>query len=143
MCSDHGNGQSEGRPGGRLGNCGCQQFTASARPGGFLQPCLLLLLLEQPAHGYGLLERLGEFGLAEADAGGMYRILNRLEDEGFVTSAWETGGSGPARKEYQVSPAGVKLLHSWAQAIAHNRQYVDKFLDRYQNLIGNNDSADK
>ena len=66
---------------------------ALPRPAGFLQTCLLFLLLEQPAHGYGLLERLGEFGLAEVDVGGMYRILNRLEDNGFVTSGWETGGS--------------------------------------------------
>jgi PadR family transcriptional regulator PadR len=135
MCGTSSMGPDEGQPENRPFNCNCQHFTVSARPGRFLQPCLLFLLLEQPSHGYGLMERLGEFGLAEADAGGMYRMLNRLEDEGFVTSTWETEGSGPARKEYRVTPAGVELLHSWAKAIRHNRKYVDKFLERYQHMF--------
>ena len=134
MCCSHSNHPSESRAESGNHHCGCQQFSASARPGGFLQPCLLLLLLEQPSHGYGLLERLAEFGLAQADAGGIYRILNRLEDDGFVTSTWETGGSGPARKEYKVTPAGIERLHSWARAISFNRQFVDKFLNRYHDL---------
>lgn len=129
MCGCHSNSN------GHDANCVCQQFTTSTRPAGFLQTCLLFLLLEQPAHGYGLLERLGEFGLAEVDVGGTYRILNRLEDNGFVTSSWETGGSGPARKEYRVTPAGVELLHCWAEAIRRNRRYVDRFLARYQDMF--------
>ncbi len=32
--------------------------TATALPKNFLRPCVLLLLREQPAHGYDLLERL-------------------------------------------------------------------------------------
>ena len=64
----------------------------------------------------------------------MYRILNRLEDNGFVTSSWEQAvRTGP--KEYRVTPAGVELLHCWAEAIWRNRRYVDRFLARYQDMF--------
>ena len=54
-------------------------------PRNFLRPCLLLLLREQPAHGYELLERLRTFGFAR-DPGGLYRALRGLEQDGFVRS---------------------------------------------------------
>lgn len=105
-------------------------------PGGFLQACLLFLLAERPAHGYGLLGRLKEFGLGDTDVGGMYRILNRFEHDGLVTSSWETGGTGPARKEYRVTPAGVESLRCWAKAIAQNRCFIDRFISRCRKVFG-------
>ena len=51
---------------------------ALGQPKRFLQPCLLLLIAESPAHGYDLLERLTEFGL-ERDPGGLYRALRPVQ----------------------------------------------------------------
>ena len=50
-------------------------------PKNFLRPCLLLLLREQPAHGYELLERLRPLGFGRDDPGGLYRALRSLEPE--------------------------------------------------------------
>ena len=40
-------------------------------PRGFIRACVLLLLREQPGHGYDLLERLRAFGFAGDDPGGL------------------------------------------------------------------------
>lgn len=102
---------------------------------GFTIPCLLLLLSEKPGHGYDLVDRLGaEFGLSQVDPAGVYRNLRRLEADGFLKSAWETGGAGPARKTYEVTPDGRELLNFWATALWRNSRVLQHFLGRHQSL---------
>ena len=64
----------------------------------FLEPCLLLLLRCDEAHGYELLEGLKPFGFEQnpVDSSTVYRFLRALEEREFVTSRWDTGGAGPA-----------------------------------------------
>ena len=50
-------------------------------PKGFLRPCLLLLLREEPAHGYDLLERVQSLGIDGSDPGGLYRAALAGEGE--------------------------------------------------------------
>src|SRR3954465_8303132 len=75
-------------------------------PKNFLRPCILLLLREQPAHGYELLERLRAFGFSGTDPGGLYRALRALETDGLVHSAWEASTLGPERRIYEITRAG-------------------------------------
>jgi len=97
-----------------------------------LQPCLLLLLYEKPAHGYELIERLMQLGFDQSlDATTVYRNLRRMEEEGLVTSQWDTQRPGPARRLYQLTPEGEDLLHSWASAIRQRKETLEKFLNRY------------
>ncbi len=102
---------------------------------GFVQPLLILLLMEEPAHGYELTSRLGEFGLADADPGGIYRNLQKLEADGFIESTWDTTGSGPARKVYRVTPEGRDFLDTWVGALMRNRQLLEAFIDRYHDVM--------
>lgn len=100
----------------------------------FMQPCLLLLLHERTAaHGYELIQHLQEFGFNEndADPGTVYRNLRRMEEEGTVTSHWDTGKAGPARRIYQLTPEGEKVLHQWAGHISHNIRRLSKFMEKY------------
>ena len=113
----------------------------SALPKNFLRPCLLLLLREQPAHGYELLERLQAFGFEGSDPGGLYRTLRKLEDEGFVHSAWESSSSGPARRIYEITRAGMAELHSRAKGLAEARGTLDSFLGRYEEFVALRRSA--
>jgi len=53
-----------------------------------LEPCLLLLLREQPDHGYNLIARLRALGLVNGDPGRVYRALRALEQEDLVSSVW-------------------------------------------------------
>lgn len=101
----------------------------------FIEPCLLLLLLERPAHGYDLITRLREFGFAEdQDPGMVYRNLRRLEEQGAITSEWDTSGAGPARRLYEVTDEGKDLLNAWADNMKLNIDTLQAFLKRHQTL---------
>jgi PadR family transcriptional regulator PadR len=98
----------------------------------FLQPWLLLLLVEKPSHGYELMERLAQDPNApEGDPGVLYPLLRRMEAEGLVRSAWDTESKGPARRLYEVTPEGVEYLHSRAESIRTTRDRLDAFLNAY------------
>lgn len=104
-------------------------------PKNFLRTCLLLLLREQPAHGYELLERLQAFGFDKSDPGGLYRTLRVLEEEGFVHSAWEASSEGPDRRIYEVTRSGAEELHRRAQALAETKEILRVFIGRYEEFV--------
>jgi len=109
---------------------------------GFLQPRLVLLLLEKPAHGYELLERLPQHGeMPGADPGLLYRTLRQLEGEGLLSSSWDTEGQGPARRLYEVTPEGVDFLHAWAGRAEHIRQCLGQFLTEYEDYFRKGDET--
>ena len=115
---------------------GCHS-PAGGRLRGFIQPRILLELLEEPGHGYALLDRLnGEFRTAQADAGLLYRTLRHMEREGLLVSRWETDGQGPARRAYEVTPEGVHELQAWAERISDTRVRLERFLERYHDRFG-------
>lgn len=106
-----------------------------ALPKKFVRPALLLLLLEQPAHGYELLERLEPFRFARPDPGGLYRNLRALEDAGLVRSAWQRSNAGPDRRIYELTRAGREELHAHAKALAATNQTLQVFLSRYREFV--------
>ncbi|MDP8958873.1 MAG: helix-turn-helix transcriptional regulator [Actinomycetota bacterium] len=103
-------------------------------PKNFIRPCLLLLIGEQPSHGYDLLERLGTLGIGGSDPGGLYRTLRSMEQEGLVTSTWEMSTVGPARRTYRLTDEGFDWLHAWSGALAESRRILSGYLRRYEAL---------
>lgn len=99
----------------------------------FAEPCLLLSLAEQPAHGYQLIEKLASIGLEELapDPTVVYRTLRRMERDGLVTSEWIPGEAGPAKRLYRLTPEGEELLHAWVLTIRKNRDILGQFLRVY------------
>src|SRR3954468_3665056 len=82
-----------------------------ARVGRFVEPSLLLLLRERPLHGYELIERLREVaGEGRVDVGNLYRLLRALEAEGLVSSEWSAELPGPAKRTYELTEEGRRLL---------------------------------
>jgi PadR family transcriptional regulator PadR len=104
----------------------------SGLPRGWLRPCLLLQLAEQPAHGYDLLEGAGALGLRRLDAAGLYRALRAMEQEGLVRSEWEPSTSGPARRTYTLTAEGRDGLDAWAGALADAERLLGQYRRRYR-----------
>lgn len=104
-------------------------------PRNFLRPCVLLLLREQPAHGYDLLERLRTLGFVRDDPGRLYRALRALEEDGLVSSAWERSSAGPDRRIYELARAGMEELHAQAKAIDEARRTLEVFIGRYEEFV--------
>src|ERR671933_2095276 len=93
-------------------------WSVRARVERFGEPALLLLLRERPAHGYELLERLPELLPDERiDMGNLYRVLRALEEEGLVSSEWSDDLPGPAKRTYELTGQGRRLLDRWAEAL--------------------------
>jgi len=104
-----------------------------ARVERFTEPALLLLLREKPAHGYDLLERLPELtGETRVEMGNLYRLLRALEEEGVVSSEWDAGSPGPAKRRYALTKHGLRLLEHWVDALRRSQERTQRFLDRYE-----------
>jgi len=104
-----------------------------ARVERFTEPALLLLLREKPAHGYDLLERLPELtGETRVEMGNLYRLLRALEEEGVVSSEWDAGSPGPAKRRYALTEHALRLLEHWVDALRRSQERTQRFLDRYE-----------
>src|SRR4051812_25681635 len=79
--------------------------------GDMLMNSLLAFLKSSNAYGYELAQRMSSAGLGSFDTGAMYRMLRQLEASGFVSSTWDTGESGPARRVYSLTGAGEAFLN--------------------------------
>lgn len=111
-------------------HCRCD----GGQPKNFARPCLLLLLAESPAHGYELMEQLRPFGFSINDPAAIYKSLRQMEEEGLVTSSWETSPRGPARRVYALTSDGRDQLDAWARTLAKNREILGQYLARYGSI---------
>jgi DNA-binding PadR family transcriptional regulator len=84
--------------------------------GGVTVPAIFAALLADPAHGYDLrqvIEKMTGEQL-KVDPGGLYRMLRRLEADGFLRSSWQEGASGPQRRSYELTDEGREVAADWA-----------------------------
>ncbi|GAB3150122.1 PadR family transcriptional regulator [Microbacterium neimengense] len=85
-------------------------------------PLLTLQLIDaRESYGYELVERLAALGL-DASTGLVYPVLNRMERDGWVTTTSKPSPSGPPRKYFSLTAAGVSALADartqWEQTAA-------------------------
>lgn len=80
---------------------------------GALDMCLLAVLAQQPTHAYDLVVRLEQHGLPGVGYGTVYPLMGRLRRQGLVDERTEASPSGPPRKVFEVSPAGLTALGEW------------------------------
>ena len=95
-----------------------------------LRPWLLLLLKEQPGHGYELIKRVNEVGFDDVDRT-VYRTLASLERAGWVTVSWETPDVGPARKVYALTPQGEEGLDRSVRGLDTVMALLETLMRRY------------
>jgi DNA-binding PadR family transcriptional regulator len=95
----------------------------------------LLLLAEQPRHGYELAADLRLWQFRGVTPSTVYRDLARLEEVGLVRSFWEASQArGPARHMYELTPAGREDLASCATEIDGLISHLSDYLSRFSTL---------
>ena len=96
-----------------------------------VQPAILAALTEGPIHGYRLAERIkqmaGRCG-EKPDVSGIYRFLKKMEATGLVTSAWETGGEGHAKRLFAITDDGRACLTRWTKTLEAYLQAITALL---------------
>jgi PadR family transcriptional regulator PadR len=98
---------------------------------GFLDLCLLAMLRERPDYGYGLAQRLAAAGVADIPGGTLYPALLRLEQQGLASPSWAPSESGPRRKYYEITPAGLDALDAQAGEWRVFRDGVDALIGEH------------
>ena len=83
-----------------------------------LQGTLDLLILKSLAleqmHGLGIARRVGQItgGTFQVKPGSLFPALHRMEEEGWVTSAWGESENNRRAKYYRLTKAGRRQLET-------------------------------
>jgi poly-beta-hydroxybutyrate-responsive repressor len=90
-------------------------------------------LYSKPSYGYELIQTIQRFGFVEGQAppGMIYRHLRQLEEDGLVTSAWETEGAGPAKRIYQLTDGGLQMLSLWIGYMEKQVENLNELIKQY------------
>lgn len=119
--------------------CGCsfrsRNFGTIER---FIEPCILLLLSKEPAHGYGLMERLGKHCGEKVDVGDLYRTLRRMEHDCWVNSAWDRETNGCDKRVYTITKAGRAFLKHAIASLKETDELIHHLFSGYQKMYLDN-----
>jgi PadR family transcriptional regulator, regulatory protein PadR len=99
-------------------------------------PVILLLLAEEPSHGYALFKSMCELGVFEdgSDASAIYPALRTLKDDDLVFTELVDEGSGPARKVYHITPKGRIVLAGMSEHMKRMSSAFEYFQERYSKV---------
>jgi PadR family transcriptional regulator, regulatory protein PadR len=93
-------------------------------PQGTLDMLILQILSLEPAHGYGIAQRLEQVSrdAVRINQGSLYPALHRLEQKGWLRAEWKPSETGRDAKFYALTAAGRRQLavekESWARLAA-------------------------
>ena len=117
------------------GKPSASEIEKNSMPRRFLMPSIMLLLAEEPTHGYALLEKLVQMRVAEArlPLPIVYRALGFLELKKMaVSSMVKTEGRGPAKKVFRLSDKGWKELAGWSESMNKVKEFANEFQERFE-----------
>ena len=90
-------------------------------PQGTLDMLILHILSLEPAHGYGIAQRLEQISksVVQVNQGSLYPALHRLEQKGWLKADWKQSETGREAKFYSLTRSGQKQLRvekdSWVR----------------------------
>ena len=101
----------------------------------YIQSSILMALKIRSSYGYELIKGISQFGFVEGQAppGMIYRHLRDLEENGLVSSEWQTQGAGPAKRVYRLTPEGNEVLDFWIEYMKNQVEKLLNFIKIYQN----------
>ncbi len=88
---------------------------------------LLGFINQQPIHGYDLYKKITQFDAISLvwriKQSQLYALLDRLEEEGLISSSMIQGESHPNRKEYSLTSVGRQTFNAWRTSpVEHGRE---------------------
>src|SRR5947208_15827524 len=81
-------------------------------PQGTLDMLILQILSLEPAHGYGIAQRLQQVSreAVQVNQGSLYPALHRLEQKAWLKAGWRQSETGREARFYSLTRAGEKQL---------------------------------
>jgi transcriptional regulator len=98
---------------------------------GTLDVLVLRALRGHERHGYGIAAHIEEraFGVLRIEDGALYQALHRLEENGWVESAWGHAESGKRARFYRLTADGRRRLERDATAWTRFARAVSAVLE--------------
>ncbi len=95
---------------------------------GTLELLILKTLDRDSMHGYGIAQRIHEAAddLLKIEDGSLYPALYRMEERGWIKSAWDVSENNRRAKFYKLTRAGRKQL----EAECDNWERVSRAISR-------------
>ena len=92
---------------------------------------LKTLEIMSPLHGFGIARRIEQIaeGALALNQGTIYPALLRLEQKGWITSAWGTSENNRRARFYSITRAGRKQLAAEAENWARTVAMVNRMLE--------------
>lgn len=98
-----------------------------------LEPALLILLKEQPQHGYSLLGNIEKMGMTTIHPSVVYRTLREMERLDWIQSDWDTDQTqGPPRRTYHLTAQGKEALRNWQHELEKTQKMISDLLRRIE-----------
>src|SRR5215471_1116796 len=81
-------------------------------PQGTLDMLILQIVSLEPAHGYGIAQRLEQISksVIQINQGSLYPALHRLEQKKWLKAGWKQSETGRDARFYALTPSGRKQL---------------------------------
>lgn len=131
MLSERKNGPQPAAGGAISSGRGLCHYELTA-PRHFSYPALLLLVAEEPQHGYRLVQSYRDLGYGPVSRPSVYRALADLEHDGLLDSWPAEPIAGSTRHVYGITEAGSGRLRRWMGVIGRERDVLDRILDRFE-----------
>ncbi|KLO21409.1 PadR family transcriptional regulator [Marinitoga sp. 1197] len=100
---------------------------------GWIESFVLLIIAENPVHGYEIANKLSDFGVilnGIGQMGNLYRTLAKLEEMGLVKTDWDITESGPSKKIYKITKDGLEFLKNSKIEFEEFKHIIDVFIKR-------------
>jgi PadR family transcriptional regulator PadR len=107
------------------------QYRHSSLMVSMLEPALLILIKEQPRHGYTLLSDLNRMGFNAIHPSVVYRILRDMEALAWIQSDWNIDQTqGPPRRIYRITENGQEALLYWQNEMKRTHDLIESLINQ-------------
>ncbi|MGN1158518.1 MAG: PadR family transcriptional regulator [Agathobacter sp.] len=86
----------------------------------FIQPIVLLILLEEEDTGYGILKKMSGFSMfrdSRPDATGVYRYLRNMTQRGLLEQFEYKEADNKYKMKYRITQEGRDCLANWESTL--------------------------
>src|SRR2546423_3507470 len=97
---------------------------------GVLPIATLAVIASADAYGYEVRHQLRAAGLDSVGDASVYGTLQRLYENGLLSSYLVPSDSGPSRRYYQITPSGRTAPHEGPQSWTYFQTAVSGLLER-------------
>ena len=99
-------------------------------PQGTLDMLILQILSLEPAHGYGIAQRLEQISksVVHVNQGSLYPALHRMTQDGWLKAEWGASENNRRARFYSITAAGRKQLAAEEQHWAELTEAVNRVL---------------